>query len=378
MSTQNNKISKALIIVNNIPPYSHEIVNIQALPPGFVVRFRYQKKYVPTLWGNTNALKNKQGCIVVRNRSNTDLIPIRSIIIKDVRVYGDVVYVSVVLKDISPVPNDDVKAYEFKNKFDTLIKEAIKPYKDAPDYDLENLVLLENGNIFNQFCLDRESSGLNEMEYWANAVKLLSDKFGLKDIDFYRVTRLTRGHSEDQLTLNQKKNNYSYSIERGKSYYLELMQRTYIDKKGDSSLSENKYISLVSSSDDVVIYNDKIKLLGKYDIFGFDFFIKGDIMKKEIELFLEITNNDSGFVTPYVIIPLSIRASGFNWLCFMIFLILIITFIFLSSTYTFINKYYSCYISESDISKGLIVLLILIGNMTFPSIKEVISKFKIS
>lgn len=374
------KKNKVLIIVNNIDPYNLEIVNLLALPNEFESRFRFQKRYAPTILNNISVLGNKEGTVIVRNRDSAMFLPVRNIFVKEVKTYGDVIYITVKLEELVSIPDDELPNNEYMHKLNEFINETIKPFKNEPNDDLLNLLLLEDGKIYDQLTLLNESSGMSDLERWGNIIKLLSTNYELFNIDFYKIISVKQGTDSINITSSSKSKDYYYSLQSGNNYSIEIIQRTYTNVKGNSALAESRYINLKPSNDGVVIHNEKIKLLGKYDIVQFEMLVDKQPKVKRLNAFLEITNENSTYRTPFIKLPFRIKLAKkiflLNILSFVLFIVFLFIYLFSDS----IHSYFALdsYISISKLEKGSIVGMIIFANIFGSFAKEISSKLKLS
>jgi hypothetical protein len=102
---EKEKITHGLIIVNDILPYSIEVVHVLAAEVNSVCRFRYQIKYIPTIH-NYEALISMKITLVLRSRSKATFFPLRRGEIISVKHVGDVIYISVKLLDIAHIDSE--------------------------------------------------------------------------------------------------------------------------------------------------------------------------------------------------------------------------------------------------------------------------------
>lgn len=289
--------SKVIIIVNNIPPYNKEVVNILGKPSGSTQRFRYQTKYAPTI-ENVNSLEDRQGTIVLRDRGNADFIPLRTIKILRSRLIGDVIHITTQLNEIACLNNSaDSRSRQLKN-FNDCIRSEIGQYENKEDHDLLKLVFLETGEVYNTLNKWCHSSTSDNVDYWGICVETINDRFGTEGIDFYRVVRL-HDSSESPISYTSDSNKpQGFTLTPGESYSLEVIQRTYTGKKGDSSLPERRSLQLITNSESLDVQYDTKPILGKYDLITYNITLPSDADRTTSQSLLAVQSPDSDHPTP--------------------------------------------------------------------------------
>ena len=372
--------SKALVIVNNINPYILETVNILSLQNNFSTRFRFQKKYAPTLLNNLKALADKEGTIVIRNREKTNFLPIRQFKIFEIERFGDVIFISVLLQNIVSFEDNNKELENQIEKINSMIQKAVAPYENKPNEDLLNLILLEDGQIYNHINLLNKSFGLNELERWGNLIGILAKKFDFINIDFFRIIDIKENNKTIKTIFNKKIKKHCYAVHSGKNYKMGIIQRTYTQLKGNSALPERRYFNFQSLEEDLNIIFNKILILGKYEIIDFKFKINNKPVKRDLNLYLDIVNEGKTYSTPQIEIPIKIKLSKR-----LIFMNVLSMLLFVGSLIAYImsGKLYSLFginnlLSIDKFEKLSIIGMIIFANLFGSFAKEISSKLKLS
>lgn len=300
--------SKLLIIVNWIPPYNKEINNVLAAPMNSTCRFRYQKKYVPTI-ENIDKLNQKYGTIVLRNRANGKFFPARNFQLWDANWIGGVLYLRVKLTEIAAISSNDDTSKKSIDNFNNLVESAIGSYKNTGDTDLRNLILFENGDVYNCLKLWRESSSENDIIHWGNVTKMIDENFETEDLDFIKIVALKNTSGEEVKNKAITAEKFGFLIKKNKSYKIDILQRTFTGKKGDSSLNKDKFLFYYSSNQSIEIPREKKPILGKYDLIQFDLNVGKNLNDSVLQTFLSITSNDEKYESPALEIPLLVKKS---------------------------------------------------------------------
>jgi len=369
--------NKLLIIVNNIPPYILEIVNILAAPKLSTCRFRYQIKYAPTI-SNVNVLAGKFGTIVLRNRGNTQFLPLRKFRCIKSKLVGDVIYLTVELYEISASPAKEEFLTEHRATFDKLVNSAVEPYPNKLNEDLLNLILFEEGTIFRKLSVWYDSSDKDEVAHWGNSIKIISAEFGFVDIDYYKVVGLYDSKGENVPFKSISKEKYGYPVSGGEKYVLEVLQRTYTGKTGDSSLSERRFLILESNDEGVVIHKGQKNILGKYDLLNYNINITDKTKSSVVQTFLFTLNANSSISTPSLEIPLIVKTSLKSKLVKFAFLTAFAVFLFSFLFADMINGWFSqdTIFTAERIEKFSIIGMIISANVFGIFAKEITSQIK--
>lgn len=268
------RLSKAkyLIIVNNIAPYGPELVNVLAAPIGAERRFRFQKKYAPTI-GQVSALEGKGGLIVLRDFETGTFMPVRAFSSTRVRPVGGIIYLSVDLAYIAPLPERGRE--QRLQQFDGLIAGAIGTYDNLPGSDLTNLILIDTTATAAVDEWD-EGADKDEVVRWGHVTAVMASQFSISE-DYYKVVSVTRSGGKDvsfQGALpvrffRRSRLALGYILRPGQSYRADVIQRTYVETSGDSSVPGSRLLHATVLDDSLSFLEDAKAIMGKYDVIPF-------------------------------------------------------------------------------------------------------------
>ncbi len=372
--------TKFLIIVNSIRPYLMElVVNVLASPINAKCRFRYNQKYCPELKGDPNSLIGLEGTIILRNRETAEFIPIRTCKCVEAKKIGDIIYIVVELLEITGMFETQDEVVKGKvTEFSKAVSGQISGYSNPPCDELYNLVLLENGEVFGKF---RAQMATSESEAWGKCVKYLAENLDVKDVDFFRICEMKK--SDGTIIGFNKKSDAklaaSYNVKFGERYELSVLQRTYTENKGDSSVSGKRYLVMETSDPSVEVRRGMSPIFGKYDIHNLHFRISTTAKKTEELIFVYSTTKDGDLSNrPILELPLTIRIATK-----LAVLRSVMTILFIISTITFVypplipSLFGLQLLSESAISllsKSSLIAMVLTGGVAGRSVFQLIGR----
>ena len=256
-----------LIIVNFIPPYDAEMASLLGAPRYTRLRFRYQSKYAPTIT-RVSSLLNRSGTVALRDRVTGWFMPLRTFRTVSARLVGDVIYLTVEVDETAALAPELQARDSQTTQFNELVLRAIGSYSNEGNTDLLNLILHESGDIYRLLQAWKDASNIDEVTSWGNVVRLIDFHFPGLDLDFFKIVGL-RNPAGTYVDISRRDGIYGYPVIPGNEYSLEVLQRTYTGRSGDSSVSSARYVELSALHDDVQLRQDSQPILGKYDILTF-------------------------------------------------------------------------------------------------------------
>ena len=268
-----NEQAPFLIIINFIPPYDAEIASLLAGPEGARTRFRYQTKYAPTIT-RVSSLRNREGTLLLRDRATGWFMPLRAAKILSARQVGDVIYVEAELASTAALSDDPSTRESQLKTFNNQVLAAIGTFSNAPDTDLRNLILYEGGEIQKLLHAWADAASGDDVTHWGNVVKTIDDHYPGLDLDFFRVVQLTDSRASFINFTKSANRDYGYVVIPGREYTLEVLQRTFTGRRGDSSVQYSRHMELLALNDDVEVAAPQRPVLGKYDLLTFPIYIK--------------------------------------------------------------------------------------------------------
>jgi hypothetical protein len=361
-----------LIIVNDIPPYKNEIVNVLAKPNGGKQRFRYRTKYVPTI-DDIESLEGHGGSIILRNRNNARFLPIRTFTVHRSRLIGDVAHIQVSLSSIACLDSNIEKRNKQVESIDEMVVSEIGQYENPQNGDLLNLVLYESGDIKRRLSTWCKSSHDDDIVYWGNCIETINVMCGAEGIDFYRIVGLC--DSNGNLCGYRGDDSTGYELSPGESYTLEVLQRTYTEKEGDSSLPDRRSLKLSSNSSLLDIKYSSKPLMGKYDLFEYDISIPDDASDGNAKAVLNVVSDDSDDITPPTDINVEVRRSTksyiIKYLSGLSFCVFLIAFLFSGTVEGAVDNEM---VDKSQVEKISIIFMLITSNSVGSIAKDIVNK----
>lgn len=282
-----------LIIVNFIPPYDAEIAGLLSGPVGARVRFRYQTKYAPTI-SRVESLQGRMGTILLRDRATGWFMPLRGGRICSSKLVGDVIYLSVELGETAAISTDTGVRVNQIQQFNELTKRAIGTYPNTGNTDLLNLILHEQGDIASLLQTWIDASQDDEVAHWGNVVRLLDEHYPGLDLDFFKVLGV-KGNRAREVRLSEAGTELPcYVVNPGEELKVEVLQRTYTGKSGDSSVATSRALELSVLRADISLRQGSLPILGKYDILSFSMYISQRATPGIHQSLLSIVREDRG------------------------------------------------------------------------------------
>ena len=371
--------SRFLLVVNNIPPYGPELVNVLAAPPLSTCRFRYQRKYAPTI-GNITSLIDKEGTIVLRSHGTGRFMPLRTCKVILVRLVGDIVYLTAELHDIAAIASDKLSEEQLR-VFNELMVNAIGTFENPQGGDLLNLILYEDGAVYQRLHQWLEASDGDECGHWGNCILLMAHEFDLQAVDYYKIVELRDAQNRVLTFEPAKRVDGGYALQTESTYTLVVLQRTYTGKKGDSSVSGNRFLELTTNSENVTILRGKQPILGKYDVFHLYIRPTPSSRRNYLQLFLGASadkGTDVFRVSPLEI-PLSIEASLRLKLRTIasgsVFVFLLLAYLFSHAVSGFFPAQWS--VTAAEVEKVCLIGMILVGMQLGELPRQLIARFKL-
>lgn len=372
-------MSRFLLVVNNIQPYGPELVNVLAAPPLSTCRFRYQRKYAPTI-GNIASLLSKEGTIVLRSHGTGRFMPLRTCKVILVRLVGDIVYLTVELRNIAALAADKLSEEQLRI-FNELMVYAIGAFENPQGGDLLNLILYEDGTIFQRLRQWHEASDGDECGHWGNCILLMAHEFGLQAVNYYKVVELRDSQNRVLSFDPAERADGGYALQTDSTYTMVVLQRTYTGKKGDSSVPGNRFLELNSNSDNVTILRGKQPILGKYDVFHFYIRPQSSSSRTFAQLFLG-ANADKGtdvFRVSPLEVPIAVEASLRLKLRTIasggLFLLFLVTYLFSQATASWFPAHWS--VSAAGVEKVSLIAMIVVSMWLGELPRELTTRFKL-
>ncbi len=292
------------IIFNSIPPYAFEINNVLALPVGMPYRARFRQDWHPEI-NNPRDIEQKEGILILRDWEAAHLFPLRRIKIRKVDPVGDIFYIDYVLTNLIEYDSDEQIRQTQVNDFNQRISYELRDFPNKPREDLKKLVFLSSDLTAN--ISDSHPKGdisQREFDNWGKIVSLIGTIGCYNDQDFLKIIRLS-----DESGLQPKFISSSdirrYSLGNAKVYYLDVFQRSFIKKTGDSSVS-GRTIKLSAEMDAIKPIRDRFAIVGKYDLYRFRFKAQAPQRTRDTDLAIDIERSDQKGPIPTIYLPVRI------------------------------------------------------------------------
>ena len=297
-----------VIIVNSIPPYAYEANNILALPNGFAYRFRFRRKWMPTV-ENPMGLRGRSGLVVLRNFNTAEFVPLRRIRVSNILEVGEVYYIEYVLEDIMDFDSHGKDRDEQLKKFNELMNVAIRGFKNIPGQDLEQLIFMSPDLAYG--IKDNHFEGVEEnrpFNSWGNLIQILGQIDCYIDLDFFKVVEIadSRGQAAP-IVIHPYPNTARFHLKNNAVYRVRVFQRTFTHRRGegDSSVLKRRQIALRGEPGEVRTIRSIHTVAGKYDLYRFPFKTEPPSRTRDVSLSLEIQREDAK-APPNIDIPLRI------------------------------------------------------------------------
>jgi len=300
-----------IIIFNNIPPYAYEVNNILALPDGFAYRFRFRRKWMPTIQ-NPRELVGRAGLVVMRNFGTAECIPLRRIRILDILEVGDVDYIEYALENIIDLDSHEEARNEQLRAFNERMKAEIRGFDNVPGKDLEKLLFIASDLAYGirdaHFRGDEQDRPFNS---WGNLIQILGQMERYTDFDFFKVVKIvdSRGRAVPVMSYPYP-NTARFHLKNNAVYRSYVFQRTFTHRQGegDSSVLKNRQIALRGEPGEVRTIRSTYSIAGKYDLYQFSFKAEPTSRTRDTSLSLEIQRD--GIAPPSIDIPVRMSGKG--------------------------------------------------------------------
>jgi hypothetical protein len=363
-----NEQAPFLIIINFIPPYDAEIAALLAGPEGARTRFRYQTKYAPTIT-RVSSLQNREGTLLLRDRSTGWFMPLRTAKVLSARQVGDVIYIEAELASTAALSdNPSTRGSQLKT-FNNHVLAAIGTFANEPNTDLRNLILYEGGEIQKLLRAWADAASGDDVAHWGNVVKTIDDHYPGLDLDFFRVVQLIDSRASAINFTKSANRDYGYTVTPGREYTLEILQRTFTGRQGDSSVQYSRHMELLALNDDIEIAAPQRPVLGKYDLLTFPIYIKPmtrpGIRSTSLSMVRPSLEQRYGLELP-LLIRRGAAGHSVRVAAFVVFALSLITYAdpALVSSILHIGPHHIVDISEQSLEKISVVLMLVSSNAT--------------
>lgn len=363
-----NEEAPFLIIINFIPPYDAEIAALLAGPVGARTRFRYQTKYAPTIT-RVSSLVNREGTLLLRDRTTGWFMPLRAAKVLSARLIGDVIYVESELVNTAALSGDPGTRSSQLKTFNDNVLATIGTFSNSPNTDLRNLILYESGDIQKLLRAWTDAASGDDVTHWGNVVKTIDDHYPGLDLDFFRVVQLTDSRAATMTFKSSANRAYGYTVFPGREYTLEVLQRTFTGRRGDSSVQYSRHLELLALNDDIEVAAPQRPVLGKYDLLTFPIYIKQmtrpGIRSTSLSMVRPSLEQRYGLELP-LLIRRGAAGHSLRIVAFVIFVLSLIAYAdptFVASI-LHIGPHHILNLSEQSIEKISVVLMLISSNAT--------------
>lgn len=262
-----------IVIVNFIPPYDRELAGIIGAPSGAKFRFRYQRLYVEPSQLDLSPLIGTTVLVCMRNRNTGDIIPMRIGSLMSWRWRAGVAVFDVSLTNLAILRKDsNGLRHEHRVKFLQDLETDLRGFDTSGGQDLEKLVFLSGA--MSHTINAAENSLEPEDSRWSLLLEEIDSQFPDLDLDFIKIVGLSDNEGRLLEISSPKPNERGFRIEPGRQYSLEVAQRTYTGRKGNSSVASKREIMLHTPTEDLQIPVRSIPIHGKYSDIEFFFAVK--------------------------------------------------------------------------------------------------------
>jgi hypothetical protein len=293
-----------LMITSAIAPYCYDVSVIVGLPTNLSHRFRYRGKWVK-LDRNIETVVGEEALIILRVQDTGDLIPVRFVLIENVRRIGDISFIEFHTLELCSVKTIH-RASELVNK-----ALRTRGYANIAGQDLESLVLeLEPRDAQELENLKTD----NEDEQWAEVVRKLGTLDCFRDFSFLRVLDMRDARGKTAPMKRGESGQYSFSLDPDRVYFLNVMQHVPWKIEETERIEKSYDVELDAETDEIVVLRKIQRVVGKYDLLRFIF--KTPLAYETKHTYLELNNKQgvplSEFSLPVLFLPLFIHLSGWR------------------------------------------------------------------
>ncbi len=312
-----------IIILNSIPPYAYEVNNILSLPNGSNYRFRFRKKWMPTI-KNPLDMIGQPGLIILRNFATAEFMPLRRIRISDILEIGEVSYIEYTLQDIIDFDSDRERRHQQLYEFNERIKVAIRGFDNNPNENLRKLIFQDTDPAFSISDDNYEGTAENRVvNSWGNLLQIISEIDCFQDFDFLKVIAIVdnKGNSVPIKTYPYS-DTARYRLRNNLLYRLRVFQTTFTGLSGGSSAKSGRRLVLQGEPGQVLMVKSTHIIAGKYDLMEFKFKTETTSRAGDSSLTLEIHRDDEQ-VRPNIDIPIRVTM---HWTQVLIWIVSIVAF----------------------------------------------------
>jgi hypothetical protein len=292
------------IIFNSILPYAYEANNILALPNGMPYRARFRREWHPEI-ENPKDIENRNGLLVLRDWVTGRFYPLRRISTTKVDLVGDIYYIDYILRELIEFDSDKVSRAQQVDSFNERISFEIRPYPNNPGGDLQKLVFL-GPDLVAGISDSHPKGDIEQKEFnnWGKIVSLIGETESYLDIDFLKIIRLMN-EGEKEASFVVASGMKRYALDNSKIYYLDVFQRSFTTKIGDSSVS-NREIIVSAETDAINLIRDRFAVVGKYDRYRFRLKTQAPQRTRETDIAIDIRRSDGKGPIPTIYLPVRI------------------------------------------------------------------------
>jgi hypothetical protein len=363
-----NEQATFLIIINFIPPYDAEIAALLAGPAGARTRFRYQTKYAPTIT-RVSSLRNREGTLLLRDRVTGWFMPLREAKVLSARQVGDVIYLETELAATAALSGDPSTRDSQLETFNKQVLAAIGTFANEPNTDLRNPILYEGGDIQRLLRAWADAASGDDVTHWGNIVKTIDDHYPGLDLDFFRVVQLIDSHAAAIRFAKSVNRDYGYTVTPGREYTLEVLQRTFTGRRGDSSVQYSRHMELLVLNDDIQVAAPQRPVLGKYDLLTFPIYVKPmtrpGIRSTSLNMVRPSLEQRYGLELP-LLIRRGAAGHSLRLVALVIFTVALIAYADpgLAASILHIGPHHIVNVSEQTLEKISVVLMLISSNVT--------------
>ncbi|MBN7819326.1 hypothetical protein [Bowmanella yangjiangensis] len=261
----NNKIT---FVINSCDPYQLEVVNILSLPEGSRFRLRYVDRWIDSNSVSDSSLQIGMDGYIIFHHSNkfpphegesesiySNFYPIRKIKLSSYEIIGNIYYFECELCDYFDYPKSDYISSSELIRINTTLQ-------------TEKLVLIdtEDRSLINREAHNTKIDSGNKK--WLRTVNALAEIPPFKDMDFYRISRISE--AKDFNTENIVPKNGVFDLKETESYEILITQF-----RKNAEFDINKYPKkrgvYLSGSKEISPSKEFAMAMGKYDVLRLGF-----------------------------------------------------------------------------------------------------------
>jgi hypothetical protein len=301
----NQQQEQLVVIPNTVAPYGYELVDILAYPTGFLQRFRFESEWVDFGTKGAAAAKGSPGYIVLRDKAEAKLYPIRKFSVVSLNQVGSVFYLECELGELFDFDSNKEHRDEQLQEIGQSLSRAHKNISrtNIAGEDMKPLMFFTRvlPNPSNNQPVSEVAK--DEHERWSNIISCVAD------VKFYEHTEFLKVFPPNEFgntSCIARTVSSSFELKPGLDYAIQVAQYR---PGGVSKQRCPRDIELSCDGKTVLPVRAKQRAVGKYDILNFVLRVDPSTPAKNSFFELRFTPEDGAeaHINPSLYFPLTIR-----------------------------------------------------------------------